>query len=336
MKNPNLRILAIISLAVLIGFTVFSFVSPAMKVYKPVKETKDTVHIKLIKEVNGKLTEFDSTIYVDNYYDIDGLIKAKNLAMDKNIDITINMDSIMTIVHQSLVNLPDKDSLIMIINTSLKNIPDMDSIETVINKSMKEMPDMDSIMTLVETGMKECPKKIRIVMSDSINPDCLIYFDEKDIKNEPNATKIIKDENKTIIIKCDKGNGNVTVKEIGGKNCKNSHTMVCKVIIDDPSEKEKTIIKKSYNTNDNLNIDKLNFFPNPGTGKFNLSFTTEKKEKTEISILDANGKEVYQEIITDFNGVYSKEIDISQNPKGAYFLIIKQGKNALTKKLIVQ
>ncbi len=336
MKKLNFRSLTIVSLFLVIGLTIFSFAAPVVKVIAPAKDKKDTIHLKIMKEVNGKMTEFDTIIYTDGNFDVDALLKDKDMSLTKDIDITINMDSIMTVVHQSLVNLPDMDSMMTVVCKSIRGLPNMDSIETVIHLGMKEMPDMDSIMTMVETGMKECPKTIRIIKTDSIGNNCCVYIDDKDIKNNHNCKKIIKDENKTIIIKCDKGDGNVTVKEINGKNCKNAHTIVCKVIIEDTGEKDKSIIKESNNTKETLKVDKLNFFPNPNTGKFNLSFSAESNGKTEVSILDANGKEVYKEIIPEFKGNYSKEIDISENPKGAYFLIVKQGKKAMTKKLIVQ
>jgi hypothetical protein len=336
MKKVNLKILAISAMAVIIIFAIFSFAAPVKKIFTSTKDKKDSIHIKIVKEINGKKTVTDTIIYMDDIKDIDALINSKEEFMKKEFDITLNMDSIMTIVNKCLVNLPDMDSIMKVVAINCKDLPDMDSYETIIHQGMVNMPDMDSIMMLVETGMKECPKTIRIIKTDSLNPCCAIFIDDKEIKDHPGGTKIVKDDNKTIIKKCDKGDGNIIVKEIDGKNCKNTHTITCKVIIEDASEKDKNVLKETGDTKEGLKVDKLSFFPNPGTGRFKLSFTTETKGKTEVSIFDANGKEVYKEVITDFNGNYSKEIDISQNPKGAYFLLVKQGKKSMTKKLIVQ
>lgn len=85
-----------------------------------------------------------------------------------------------------------------------------------------------------------------------------------------------------------------------------------------------------------LELEKLNFFPNPSNGKFNLSFSTPKKSDTEISIQNIEGKMIYQEKLPAFSGTYSKEIDISQNPKGAYFIKIVQGDSAQVKRIVIE
>lgn len=85
-----------------------------------------------------------------------------------------------------------------------------------------------------------------------------------------------------------------------------------------------------------LDADNLSFSPNPGSGKFNLSFELEEKGKTEVRIFDASNKEVYSESLGKFSGRYDKQIDISNNPKGIYFLQITQGNRVLNKKIVIQ
>lgn len=85
-----------------------------------------------------------------------------------------------------------------------------------------------------------------------------------------------------------------------------------------------------------LTLDKLNFYPNPNNGKFNLSFSTTKKEDTEITIQSIEGKIVYQEKLPAFSGSYDKEMDISQHPKGAYFIKIVRGNEAEIRKIVIE
>ena len=47
----------------------------------------------------------------------------------------------------------------------------------------------------------------------------------------------------------------------------------------------KRIEKTAGETDGKLNIEKMNFYPNPSTGKFNLSFSLPEKGDTEITIL---------------------------------------------------
>ncbi|MBA2610637.1 MAG: T9SS type A sorting domain-containing protein [Bacteroidetes bacterium] len=44
---------------------------------------------------------------------------------------------------------------------------------------------------------------------------------------------------------------------------------------------------------------------------------------------------MYSEKLTNFIGAYDKEIDISKNPKGVYFVRIEQGKHAQVKKVVL-
>ena len=80
----------------------------------------------------------------------------------------------------------------------------------------------------------------------------------------------------------------------------------------------------------------MNFYPNPSNGKFNLSFNLPEKQDTEITILNVEGKVVYKEKLNQFSGNYDKEIDISKNAKGVYFVKVDQGKHAQVKKIILE
>jgi flagellar hook assembly protein FlgD len=88
--------------------------------------------------------------------------------------------------------------------------------------------------------------------------------------------------------------------------------------------------------NNDLEIEDLKFAPNPSNGKFTLSFTLKEKKKVTINIYDLKGKLVYTETIKDFEGFYSKEIDISDQGTGAFFLQIVQGIYDIIKKIIIQ
>ncbi|MES2762843.1 MAG: T9SS type A sorting domain-containing protein [Bacteroidota bacterium] len=98
----------------------------------------------------------------------------------------------------------------------------------------------------------------------------------------------------------------------------------------------KRISKSAGETDGKLNIEKMNFYPNPNTGKFNLSFNLPEKGDTEINIMNIDGKIVYKEKLAGFSGNYDKEIDISKNAKGIYFVKVEQGKHAQVRKIILE
>jgi len=83
-------------------------------------------------------------------------------------------------------------------------------------------------------------------------------------------------------------------------------------------------------------VTKVKVYPNPGNGKFSLSFTSNAKGDVEISIADAKGTVVYSKTIDDFSGQYFNEVNISEKGKGTYFLKITQGEESITKKILVE
>ena len=85
-----------------------------------------------------------------------------------------------------------------------------------------------------------------------------------------------------------------------------------------------------------LAINKLKFSPNPNDGKFDLSFKLAKKEPVLIKIFDVQGKEVYSEIVADFDGKYLNNIDIRDNGEGIYILQIVQDDKASTSKIVIK
>ena len=87
-------------------------------------------------------------------------------------------------------------------------------------------------------------------------------------------------------------------------------------------------------TADNLVLDEMRFFPNPGDGRFQLSFEAASKGDLEVMIFDTQGKKVYYEMLADFEGNYRNSIDISRRDAGNYFMQIIQNGKTYSRKLI--
>ena len=98
----------------------------------------------------------------------------------------------------------------------------------------------------------------------------------------------------------------------------------------------KRLGKNVGDTDGKLKIEKMNYYPNPTNGKFNLSFSLPEKGDVDITILNNDGKTVYKDKLANFTGSYDKEIDISKNAKGIYFIKVEQGKHAQIKKIILE
>lgn len=138
----------------------------------------------------------------------------------------------------------------------------------------------------------------------------------------------------------DPGNYNTDIQIINNEDGKKIIIIKAEVKIDDLDESDLKKLENSDVVNtagkNTLEIEKLDFYPNPNNGKFNLIFTLQEKGKTKVTVFDSNGKAVYKEVLPDFNGTYNKEIDISGKGKGQYFLNIEQGNKVINKKLIIQ
>lgn len=85
-----------------------------------------------------------------------------------------------------------------------------------------------------------------------------------------------------------------------------------------------------------LAADDLRFFPNPNNGKFTVNFSLPEHEEVCVLISDPNGKEVFKDKIDNFDGHYERQIDLSHQAKGTYFLQITQKNKQLGKKIVIQ
>ncbi len=83
-----------------------------------------------------------------------------------------------------------------------------------------------------------------------------------------------------------------------------------------------------------LSLDNVELFPNPNNGIFTAKFESSNKVPTTVAVVDVNGKEVYREIINDFDGRYDNRINISNQSKGTYFLNIIQGDKIFTQTFV--
>jgi len=143
----------------------------------------------------------------------------------------------------------------------------------------------------------------------------------------------IKDENgnnagKRVMIFKDE-EGNITQKEM------NFNVWIQDVETTDVESIENASLKKAA-TENTLTVESLQFYPNPSDGRFDISFNLPNKGKTAVRVVDMAGKEVFQDNLGNFSGTYEKQIDISDNTKGVYFLQVQQSDKVMMKKIVVQ
>jgi hypothetical protein len=82
-------------------------------------------------------------------------------------------------------------------------------------------------------------------------------------------------------------------------------------------------------------IANLAIYPNPSRDIFNVSFTSEDAQDLKVRILNIIGEELINENLEQFIGEYTKQISLSDNAKGIYFLEIATNDGIINKKLIL-
>ncbi len=79
----------------------------------------------------------------------------------------------------------------------------------------------------------------------------------------------------------------------------------------------------------------LNVFPNPSNGNISLSFAPGEQNNLMINISDLKGNIVYSETNIQYTGEDKTELDLTNIPKGIYFLNISTGGRIVNSQKVV-
>ena len=90
------------------------------------------------------------------------------------------------------------------------------------------------------------------------------------------------------------------------------------------------------NALNDLDISKFNVYPNPTSDFVNLEFYVASKADYLVKIITANGDEVYVEELLNFNGDYTKNINLSNLAKGHYLIQIYSDYQVVYRKILLQ
>jgi len=85
-----------------------------------------------------------------------------------------------------------------------------------------------------------------------------------------------------------------------------------------------------------LDISKFNIYPNPTSDFLTLDFNTVIKADYTVKIISSNGDQVYEHRILDFNGDYTKNINLSKLAKGNYIIQIHSDHQVVYRKILLQ
>lgn len=87
-------------------------------------------------------------------------------------------------------------------------------------------------------------------------------------------------------------------------------------------------------TDNLLQMDRLEAYPNPTFGPLNIRFEAEAVPTT-VRIFDVSGRAVYTKELPQFGGYFSEQINLFSNKPGNYVLSIQQGDQVRTKQIVL-
>ncbi|MCX6294689.1 MAG: T9SS type A sorting domain-containing protein, partial [Bacteroidetes bacterium] len=85
---------------------------------------------------------------------------------------------------------------------------------------------------------------------------------------------------------------------------------------------------------ENSNTSSLSVYPNPTTNKFTVDFMLSKASPVKINVMNISGQIVYTEEIEALPGNNKKEISLSKNASGIYYLQLITNNEVINKKII--
>ena len=117
------------------------------------------------------------------------------------------------------------------------------------------------------------------------------------------------------------------------KDCPKETTPVVEDLIEEtpPVVEMPEITQPTDNT---LNIEGLDAYPNPTYGDVKLDFQAEAIPTT-VRVVDIQGRVIFQETLNNFDGKYNRDLDLSDGTPGVLSINITQGGKVFTKNIVL-
>lgn len=333
------EILAWIALA--IAFVLLSVsVSFAQSRSVRIENEDGKVHLRISSTENGKTVKTDTTFTMDDDTDIENIIN--QLIGDEPASLAKNdngkSDRVKRkklIVNLDMPEFTDEEKK-KIQNDIKESLKDVHVTIHELKKSLKNIHiDIDSELKVDEDDEKgdfkfnfDIPEIDIHSLEDCVNNS---YSYSYSFNHNGEADSL--DDGEHFIVMGEGDESPPVLEKVITKNGKQLF-IYKRTLSQGKKDKEESDVKEENKTGQ-PDFKSISCYPNPGNGKFTLSFRSEASNDFLIKILDGNSKEVYRETLDDFQGDYTKEIDISDKSKGTYLLKIMQGKKSYTLKIVV-
>lgn len=350
---------------VILTIATIALCAVAAESYAQDKNGKKEAHIRIVTEHDGKKTNIDTVI---NLNDLEGNIHdvLKNLNLDdelksvsealKNVDIDIDvngekielegLEDAMIWVGEALedmdfdININEDGENVWISSeasadgTKAKTVM---KIKTDENGYSYETIEGDD--AIIDVDLDGGSGNIFIKSKDGSGENVVVLIDEDghvevenidgDDKQRKTKVKMIElgEDGEARII--EDGDDEVNVNVFTDKD----GNMETKVIVKTISMKKKAADIDAPSLPGGLD---LQVYPNPNNGHFVTSFRNAKKAKTTARVFDTKGNEVYSKDLGKQSGVNSENMDLEHLRPGTYIMKIEQGKNSTSSQFVIQ
>jgi hypothetical protein len=207
----------------------------------------------------------------------------------------------------------------------------------------KDFPNIDSLMkniNIEESNTSDGKHKQikKVIINNGDGKSNAYSYSFSDSESDTPSDMIISNDGKTTIIKVDTSGGkseNIIINETKDGKDNKKVIVMSKVKVVNSTNSKSGLKEKPAGTEKELKMQKLNFYPNPSTGKFTLEFEATDKEPVKVSVTDITGKEVYSETVKG-EEKYKRTIELNSDSQGVYMINLTQGKLKTTRKIIVE
>ncbi len=80
----------------------------------------------------------------------------------------------------------------------------------------------------------------------------------------------------------------------------------------------------------------MTVFPNPSKGEMTVTLNTPEATSASLKVLDVNGRLVFSQQLSGFDGNFQQDLDLGEMTPGIYFLQVVTSDEQFARKLIVE
>lgn len=253
-----------------------------------------------------------------------------------SVEYTVADTGMIAITHQVII-----DTFPFLLENVIVTAADCD--DPVFNRD----PDMYMIITDGTDTLINTDPNFAIVGNTQNNeaaPDTMVFPGPLELSNTPFNLEIWDDDNAEFNADDQCGGGAIAISANDGEGTHNASNGGLSIqydishLIDTVLYVDSVLVENCVSVNYIQFVERtLQVFPNPTNDFVNVRFELEGfSHDMELTVTDMLGRNVYSESVSNFEGQYSRQIDLKEQAGGIYVLALKMGDRVTHRKIILQ